>query len=199
MAINVAQFCLGNVADTCAIWNVLSSRTLYSTALASKCAFACTEYVRYECLSKRRRRVRPPDMELRQRLEQALASNKIVSCTLDVGDLQEVEVLRNKKRLGTGELSSIAFAKRTGLAFFTDDQKARKLAARALESGRVQTTPHLLGWLLYCSRLGDGDAETIVAEHKALGGTLEPHLRDAYSEAMRCRLLARSSPVPSGG
>jgi hypothetical protein len=55
----------------------------------------------------------------------------------------------------------------------------------------VQTTPHLLGWLLFEGRLTDWDKDDIVAEHKRLGGILEQFYSDVYQEAMRCRLMIR--------
>jgi hypothetical protein len=193
MNINVAEFVVSNVTDTCAVWNVLSSRVLYATARSAACAFTCTQFVRYECLSKPRTSTTPASEELRRRLQRALASGDFIECSIDVADLQEVEVLENRKRLGRGEISAIAFAKKSGaVAFLTDDQKARKLARVALEARRVQTTPHLLGWLVYHARLSDQEALTVISEHKELEGILAPYLHEAYMEGLRCRLMATS-------
>ena len=78
-------------------------------------------------------------------------------------------LLERRKRLGKGELSSIALAMKTNQAFMTDDQKARKLGKEVIGNDKVQTTPHLLGWLFFEGKLLDVDKEDIVAEHKQLG------------------------------
>lgn len=99
--------------------------------------------------------------------------------------------------MGKGEISAIAFALKIGQAVLTDDQKARR---RAAESGcrYVQTTPHLLSWLLFLNRLGDTDLDTVVAQHQEVEGTLTKHLRDAASEARQCQLnLAKNARSPT--
>jgi hypothetical protein len=128
-------------------------------------------------------------VELIRRLkkEQSLGGFAAHSC--DIGDLQAIKLLESRKRLGKGELSTIAFAMKTGQAVITDDKKARKLAQ---ESGHslAQTTPHLFAWLLFKGRLGDTDRVLIVAQHIAMGRPLAPHLETAYSMALQCRLNA---------
>jgi hypothetical protein len=94
--------------------------------------------------------------------------------------------------LSKGELSSVAFAKKTRQAFLTDDQKARLLAREVIGRSMVQTTPHLFGWLYFNRRLGEGDKDAIIAEHKSLGRPLAKHFEAMYEEAMRCRLMVRS-------
>jgi hypothetical protein len=54
MAVDPRSFHLYNVTDTCSVWNVLSSATLYQTARSAGCNFICTAYVVYECLLKLR-------------------------------------------------------------------------------------------------------------------------------------------------
>jgi hypothetical protein len=93
--------------------------------------------------------------------------------------LHEVEILEKRKRLGKGELSSIAFAKRTGQAFMTDDQKARRLALEVIP-GLVQTTPHLLGWLLFEGTLEDSDKTIVIAEHEELQLPLRKYFEETY-------------------
>ncbi len=56
---------------------------------------------------------------------------------------------------------------------------------------KVQTTPHLLGWLFFQGGLSDVDKDVIIAEHKRLGGNLEQFYEEVYREAMRCRLINR--------
>jgi hypothetical protein len=191
IGINVERFVLANVLDTCAIWNILSSLRLYRGALVAGCAFCGTDYVLYECLHKPRSRARPGDSELRTRLVRAQARGEIVTVFLSVEDLQELEILGARKRLGRGELSALAFARRSRVAFLTDDQGARRLANETLQSGYTQTTPHLLAWLLFTGHLTDGDKLDVLREHQDLGGNLAPHLEVAYCEAMRCKLMTR--------
>ena len=54
MAIDPSSFHSVNVTDTCAVWNVLSSRTLYTAARLAGVVFVCTGFVVYECLFKPR-------------------------------------------------------------------------------------------------------------------------------------------------
>ena len=193
MAIDPSQFHLLNVADTCSIWNILSSKRLYRAAASAKCSFCCTVFVLYECLHKKRKRISPEDEELKSRLQRERDSQKIIACSLDVADLQDVELLENRRRLSKGELSSIAFAKKTQQAFLTDDQKARKLAETVLANRMTQTTPHLFGWLFFTCMLSDGDKDPIIQEHVRLNRPLEKYFEEMYLEALRCRSQAQSA------
>ncbi len=159
MAIDPSKFRLINVADTCSVWNVLSSPILHSAAKEARCEFCITSFVRYECLNKPRKKT---------------------------PTAAETELMR---RLGKGELSSIAFAMKIGQAIITDDRKARKLAE---DSGHahIQTTPHLFSWLIFSGRLGDADKETVIAQHKAMDRPLASHLETAYEMALQFRLNA---------
>lgn len=191
MAIDPSKFHPINVADTCAVWNVLSSTLLYATARAARCTFCITRFVHYECLDKPRRGApSPAEAQLMQRLrhEQARGSFEVHAC--DIEDLQAVQVLEARQRLGKGELSSITFAMKIGQAVLTDDQRARKLSDAAGNT-KTQTTPHLFAWLLFTGRLGDADKATVIAQHVALEGPLAPHLETAYEMALQCRLNAR--------
>lgn len=195
MTVDPSRFQLGNIADTCSVWNVLSSQRLYSTAHQAGATFACTGYVIYECLFKPRRSKKASDEELRSRLLAARRAGDFGSYHLGVADLQTVEILRSRKNLGMGELSSIAFAARTQQAFLTDDQNARRLAQEREMIGprSVQTTPHLVGWLFYSGWLSDSDKDLIQDEHDSLGRPLRSFFEDMYLEAMRCRLLQAQS------
>ena len=197
MAIDPSHFYPLNVVDTCAVWHVLSSKMLYETALAAGCTFSCTAFVAYECLAKPRKNITPEQVELRRRLQ--AEQGRFTSYHLDLDELLEVEVLEKRKNLGKGELSSIAFAKRTRQAFHTDDQKARKLASHVMDTDRVQTTPHLFGWLYFTHSLGDADKDAIISEHERFEGPLRPHFEIMYMRALQYRLLANSGqyPVPT--
>ena len=99
------------------------------------------------------------------------------------------KLLESRKRLGKGELSSIAFAMKIGQAVITDDMKARKLAE---DSGHVhiQTTPHLFSWLIFKGRLSDFDKGAVIAQHRDMDRPLAPHFEKAYEMALQCRLNA---------
>ncbi len=190
MAIDCSRFHLVNVIDTCAIWNVLSSKRLTSAAKAARCHFSATRFVYYEALHKRRKAPVKEDIELQNHLRKERAAGFFGDCSLDIGDLQEVDILERRMRVGKGELSSIAFAKKAGLAFMTDDQKARKLGSGIVGSSRVQTTPHMLGWLFFIGQLSDSDKSVVIDQHERYGGPLRPYFETMYNEALRCRLMA---------
>ena len=169
MAVDPSRFHPLNVVDTCGVWNVLSSRLLYAVAREAGCGFCLTSFVHYECLIKPRKKHDDRDQELQTRLIGKIHQGEMRSYSIDIGDLQEVIVLESRKRVSKGELSSIAFAKKTRQAFLTDDHGARKLAELALDMGMVQTTPHLFGWLFFNGKLVDADKRTVIDQHKEVG------------------------------
>jgi hypothetical protein len=176
MPVDPRAFHRMNMIDACSVWNLLSSKKLYRAALSSGCVFSCTSFVIYECLHKRRSK---SDTELQSRLRSERTEGFFKSYSLALEDLQDVEILERRQRLGKGELSSIAFAKRTGQAFMTDDQKARRLALEVIP-GLVQTTPHLLGWLLFEGTLKDFDTAIVIAEHEELQLPLRKYFEQTY-------------------
>jgi predicted nucleic acid-binding protein len=190
MAINPAVFHKVNILDSCSIWNILSSLMLWSRAEQAACYFSCTQFVIYECLFKRRKIRTAADDELKRRMTHELKSARITAVHLDLEDLQEVEVLARRRNLGKGELSAIAFARRTGHAILTDDQKARKLAAAVLSPQLVQTVPHLAAWLLYTGYIGDTEFDDLIKQHRAFGRPLGPHLETARKLSLEARLAA---------
>jgi hypothetical protein len=198
MSIDPSKFHLVNVADTCAVWHILSSQRLYNAAKEAKCDFCMTEFVKYECFFKPRQTPIATDQMLRQRLaiEREHGAFKAHACSID--DLQAIKLLEQRKRLGKGELSSIAFAMKIRQAVITDDQKARKLA---IEAGHelVQTTPHLFSWLIFTGCLCDSDKSLVIGQHKELGQSLAPHFERAYIMALEYRLNSqvRGEEVPS--
>lgn len=191
MALDVSQFFKLVVADTCAVWNVLSSRLLHRIGIDAGCHFSITEFVLYECLHKPRRQVQDSDLQLQQRLREAQREGQFQTYAIDVEDLQEVELLERRRNLSKGELTAIAFAKKTQQAFLTDDQGARKLAGIAMKGHLVQTTPHLLGWLVFIGRLVGSDIDRIIEEHDSLERPLRRYFSEMYEEAMRCRLMTK--------
>lgn len=190
MAIDPSNFLLLNVVDTCSVWNVLSSKSLFQASLASGCNYCCTAFVEYECLTRPRTTLLPEDEELKKRLREARGLGQFKVYHLELEELNEVEVLENRKRLGRGELSSIAFANRTDQAFMTDDQRARRLAVEVMASNRVQTTPQLLGWLVFCGRIMDADVSGIVADHVSLDRPLKVYFEEMCQRGLEYRLRA---------
>jgi hypothetical protein len=189
MAIDPSQFHRINVSDTCAVWNLLSSDRLYAAAMEANCDFSITTFVHYECLVKPRKSLTDADQELRRRLIREQARGRFRSHSCAIGDLQHVQVLESRRKLGKGELSSVAFAMKIGQAVMTDDQKARRLAESSGHS-LTQTTPHLHSWLIFTGRMTDADHALVISQHKAVARPLEPHLRRAYELALQCRLNA---------
>ena len=186
MAFDPRNFYQYNMIDTCAVWNVLSSKRLHEGAISAGCIFSCTRFVIYECLEKRRKVPSRYDLELQRRLTEERKNNRFQTYSIEIEDLQEIDILERRKKLGKGELSSIVFAKRTHQAFLTDDQKARKLALEVMP-GYVQTTPHLFGWLLYEGILKDSDKDPIIAEHDALNLPLSKYFEEVSETALRYR------------
>lgn len=190
MPIDPRSFNILNVSDTCAVWNVLSSTLLFSVATESGCHFCMTHYVEYECLFKPRSSSSEAESLLKRRLLEARSRGQFKAYPLDLEDLAEIEILERRKNLGKGELSSIAFAKRTHQAFLTDDQAARKLASQVLGVSQVQTTPHLVGWLFFLGYFSDSDKDTIVREHSSTGRPLGTFFEEVYVLALRHRLYS---------
>lgn len=199
MSADPSKFHVLNVTDTCAIWNLLSSRLLYSRAVAAHCFFSCTHFVEYECLYKARKSSSPQERELRERMEREQRQGQFKACSIEIEDLQQIGHMRGQRRVSFGELSSIAFAKRTGQAFLTDDQRARKLAHMNLEAQFVQTTPHLFGWLIFTGVLNDSDKEQVLVEHVEMGRPLYRYFAQMYVRAVEQRLasVTRTERSPS--
>lgn len=189
---DISQFQLLNVGDTCSLWNLLASRLLYATARTAGVRLCCTNFVIYECLHKRGQ-PRPERFELQERLKNKLKDGSITTHPIDLEDLQQVEVLRNRKRLSVGELSVLVFAAKTQQAILTDDKGAQKLARTQLQEDAIQSTPHLVAWLYFGSLLGDGDVAQVKAELTALSRNLDPHFDSFYFEAQRCRAVVAQS------
>jgi len=187
MAIDPSKFHPINVADTCSVWNILSSPRLNAAAKEAKCTFCVTSFVQYECLIKPRRSILISEQTLMDRLraEQRRGAFEVHSCGIE--DLQTIEILEKRKKLGKGELSSIAFVMKIHQGVISDDRKACQLAK---DSGHphAQTTPHLLSWLIFTGKLSDGDKDTIISQHIEAGRQLAQHLQHAYEIALQCKL-----------
>lgn len=190
--IDLTGFYRYNVIDTCSIWNILSSKMLYQTTLSVKLSFSCTKFVNYECLYKPRKSISPQEIELRKRFESEKANGKFVEYHIDIEDLQDIDILRKRKSLSKGELSSMVFAKRTNQAFLTDDQGARNLALSFMDKNYIQTTPQLVGWLVFEEYLNDAEIDAIISEHESYGRPLRKYFNEVYQKALEFRLLKKA-------
>jgi predicted nucleic acid-binding protein len=187
---NPSHFYKHNVIDTCAIWNLLSSTTFYGTSRAAGCTYVCTQFVVYECLYKHRlARPSKQDEELRERFRKEHDSGIIPSHKISIQDLQAIEILSKRKRIGKGELSAIVFALRTRQAFLSDDNGAIKLALTELDLNLVQSTSLLFGWLFFNGQLMDHQKEQIILELEDHGRYMRKHYEEAYHRALQYRIM----------
>lgn len=191
MTIDITSFNKINIVDSCAIWNILSCNLLYTRTLSNKCYFSVTKFVEYECLTKVRSSPSDKDIQIQYRLRKEIGCSNIKTCSLSIDDLQDIQLLKARKNLGMGELSSIAFAMKINQSFLTDDQPARKFAASILGKDKVQTTPHLLGYFIFERIIIDNEVNEIIGEHNSFDRPLEPYFREVYGEAMRIQLMIK--------
>lgn len=197
MALDPTRFSAASVADTCSVWNMLSSRRLYQAAMDARLHFCVTGMVLYECLQKPRSYSTPERTEMMRRLERARLNGGFPTQPCSLDDLADIS-RQAPRGLGSGELSCIAVAYRVrSIAFMTDEKQARHVASTKF-SLNVETTPKLYAWLHYQQHLGGGDHDDVICEHE----TYEPRpltrfFQEAFEEAMRCRLLAK--PTATGG
>lgn len=192
MALDPTKFSMMTVADTCSVWNVLSSCKLHQAAVSAKVYFCITPMVLYECLQKPRSSMTPQKIELIRRLEKARRSNEF---PVQACDLEDLVLLSQQapKGLGSGEMSCIATAYRIrSIAFMTDEKRARKYASDRLGLN-VETTPKLYAWLHYNRHLSDGDHKDVILEHESFESRpLTEFFQLAYEEALRCRMMQQS-------
>jgi hypothetical protein len=185
---SLAFFKLLNVADTCALWNLLGSPFLHRAAKSANVSICGTQFVRYECLFKSGANS-PAWIELRNRLQVCVGNHEIMFCDIDLEDLQEVATLEGRLAISKGELSSIAFAKRTGQSFLSDDRQAKFLAKSVLDENSIQDIPHLCAWLCINDVIHESDRDTIRAELGTLKRYLDPHIANAFLGALEIKLM----------
>ena len=174
-----------SVIDTCAILNLLSSSRFYTATINETFFWCYTSFVEYEVFYKSVKKETSIIIKQRQQLREETRKKRFRCEHLSISDLQEIEILENRKKLGKGELSSIAFARKTQLAFMTDDIKARKLGEAVLGVSKTLTTPRLWGWLYFNRILTDSDHKTIIEEHETQGRGMSEYYQEIYEEAMR--------------
>ncbi|MBX3650384.1 MAG: hypothetical protein KF771_03280 [Burkholderiales bacterium] len=175
---------------------MLSSRKLYQAAMDAKLHFCVTGMVLYECLQKPRSYESPERTEMMRRLERARRDGGFPTQPCSLDDLADISRLA-PKGLGSGELSCIAVAYRVrSIAFMTDEKQARHVASTKFALN-VETTPKLYAWLHYRQHLGGGDHEDVIREHEMYEvRPLTRFFKEAFQEAMRCRLMNRPAVTP---
>ena len=196
------SFRLVNVTDTCAIWNLVGSMTLFNTARRVKVSFVITNTVFYECFIKSKGQAPSAEHQnLRDRLRMHIRQDNVSRIDLTIDDLQDLITLARQhgfdKRLGHGEISCAALARRLRTAVLTDN-KRDFVAVKELADGNLQTTPRLLGWLYLDSHLTDPDVASVLAEHRESGGRMSCVYEQAYREACEKRLERLTSACSAG-
>ncbi|MGE3752778.1 MAG: hypothetical protein AB7I45_01335 [Planctomycetota bacterium] len=181
------------------MWNLLASQLLYASARGANCEFWITEYVRYECLVKPRGTHSDEQRELARRLLAELAEGRIPFAHVSIADLQAPDMLKLRRNLGKGELSALAFALKTRQALFTDDQGMRKEVHRVSVSPPAQTTPGLLGWLVFIGHLLDQDVPRVIDEHSSLGRPLRTQFAIMHMRGLEFRARASVSGRADSG
>lgn len=180
-----------NVIDCCSVWNILTSNRVYSASMEAGFNFLFSNYVEYECLYKKRTGTNIDNLRLK--LKKEMEKKKINCFKLSIDDLQEIAALEERKRLGIGELSSIALAKKLNQTFLTDDKKARELGEIILGKHNVQTTPRIVGVFFYHRFLIDSDISVIIDEHQSSltskWGDLTRFFNAMYQESLRRRSM----------
>jgi hypothetical protein len=156
-------------------------------------SMSSTQFVRYECLHKHSANL-PERNELKKRLRERIAAGEIMFCDIELEDLQEVASLEGRLAISKGELSSIAWAKRTGQSFFSDDKKAKLLANSVIDHESIQDTPHLCAWLCIQGSIHEHDEEQIRADLRSLNRFLDPHISNAFRSALEIRLMDDMQP-----
>jgi predicted nucleic acid-binding protein len=175
-----------SIIDTCSILNIFSADDFYNAVAEAKFTFSYTDFVEYEALYKLCKDV-DADFLNRQRNRLRTGDKKHIfrKETLTIEDLQDVNILKARRNLGKGELSSIAFARKANIPFTTDDIAARNLGEEILGSNRVFTTPRILGWLYYNRFLTDSCQNNIISQHKQNKRPLSVIYNEVYMEVLR--------------
>jgi hypothetical protein len=189
MSFDPACFSRVSIVDTCAVWNMLSSKKLNQAAIQAKLTFCITPVVLYECLQKTRSTVTEQQEFLMTRLRNERAAGRfpVEECSLE--DLLTVSA-KAPGKLGSGELSCMATAYRIrSIAVMTDEKLARKYSEEKLGL-LIETTPRLYGYLHYHHHLNDGDHAEVIGEHEKFEKRpLTKFFTEAYHVALRTKLM----------
>ena len=190
------RFALVNVTDTCAIWNVVGSATLFKAARKSGLSFIITNTVYYECFVKYKGTAPSPEHEeLRIRLREYIHRGDVSRIELTIDDLQELIGVARRlgvdRRLGYGEMACVALARHLRQAVLTDNKRDFR-AIGELVDGRLQTTPRLLGWLYLDGGLTDGEVKDVIEQHRTSGGQMADVYERAHYEACEKLLMQQA-------
>lgn len=150
-----------NYIDTCSIWNTLCSELLFNKIKQKISNFFVSKFVIYECLYKKRRQENKMDKRLQIKFRSEKDRGYFIPHPIEISDLQQIEILRNRNKLGYGEISSIILAQKTKQAFTSDDRNARKLAEKAINPKKIQRTAHLIGWLYFQELINEKEMKLI--------------------------------------
>ena len=186
-----------NVTDTCAIWNLIGSSTLFRVARQRNMSFVITNTVYYECFTKSKGRpASERHRRLRGRLAKHIQRNDVNQMDLTIDDLQDaINTARQydaDRRLGYGEISCAALARRLRQAVLTDNKRDFRVIAKLVD-GLLQTTARLLGWLYLHGHLTDGDVGDVIRQHGDSGGHMSRVYECAHREACQMRLARHGS------
>lgn len=189
----IRSFPMITAIDTCAVWNILCSRTLTAATKSQNRCFVLADYVRYECLVKPRRTTSDIEEGMQNQLLDELAGNRCFSVhQLEVADLLDlVNAVGSPRKFHKGELAALAVARKLRSGFMTDDRVAKRIGKTAIGDASVRTTPHLVGWLVYIGELVDGDISRIISDNKCFRGHnlhLGNFMQQCYEHAMGLRL-----------
>ncbi|MEO5336627.1 MAG: hypothetical protein H7841_07020 [Magnetospirillum sp. WYHS-4] len=193
----VRSFPAVSAIDTCAVWNILCSRTLNSATKGQNRHFVLADYVRYECLVKRRSNGKSEiEASMQRQLSAELEEGRSFSVhQLAVGDLLElVTAVGSPRRFDKGEFAALALARKLNNGFLTDDRAAKRVGESVVGTALVRTTPHLVGWLVFAGCLVDGDIPTIIKDNKVFrgdNGHLGQFIQKSYEHALGLRLCDR--------
>jgi hypothetical protein len=121
-----------------------------------------------------------------------VASGNIQWHSIDIEDLQEFEILRNRKRVSPGELSDYFCTENPAGSAYRRywRSKARAPGTRRSDGAKYASS---LAWLYFNSNMCDLDKDQIVTDLKPFGRSLQPHLDEYHAEAPRCRALANQA------
>ena len=182
--------------DTCSVWNLLRSKKLTSATINRGLHFLLSDYVRYECLAKKRKSKSKIENDLKKSLEEAISDKKTFSVRqIDIADLSSLaKSMSETQRFGKGEIAAIALAQKMRSGFMTDDRAARKLASSTIGTERTRTTSHLVGWLVFSDKIIDGDVSIIIDDNKKFRGAsghIGLYIKECYNHAMMLKLKHR--------
>lgn len=192
----VSSFPNLSAIDSCSVSNLTCSALLLEATKQAGLCFVLAEFVRFECLVKKRSANSDADRQAMVRLARELdAGVHFTVSRLSVDDLREVARLRTVRRLGLGELAAMVLARKIRGGLVTDDRGARTLVGVEYGEIETRTVPHLVGWLIYSSRLGDNDVQIVVTDNKILRGdrgNIGNFIMTCYNHARMLQLKQRA-------